>query len=352
MNKSLRYFYMYKGYYSRNNVDTHSHSQPYPQPEPPVSRPHPSYKAVYNPPPARIPLNEQSTTHKLHETFKPSYLGIDEYQHQTEYVNTDTIRHLDVASKTIHEIDEIMPYGAGNQWLNIIATQGESEIRCDMLRAKFDEVMWKLPEQEESVKSMTMAGLNLHLSRQYQAGNCYEMSIMAHHKLITQGLNAPLLTFTDDKRDHVYTLIGDPRDRKWGEKNTVVVDAWPIYKTTYTLKHALYNLESRPRIILEYPASTPSPDSINAFFHEKYPILNTTDVDQHLARNNLPPVGNEYLKYCHKNCIPGYPRDERVGTRDPSIRYTDGYKPRRTFDDISEDLLSRYNPAFRIMTDS
>lgn len=343
---------MYKGYYSRNNVDTLSHNSLYPHPEQPASHFNPSYGTIYNPPPARIPQSKQPRTHKLHETVNPSYLGIDEYQHQTEYVDTQTLKHLNIASKTIQEIDRIMPYGAGNQWLNVIATNGESNIRCRMLHTKIDEVMGKLQELEGPAKSMAMTGLNVHLTRQYQAGNCTEMSIMAHHRLITEGLDAPILTVADDIRDHVYTLIGDPRDHKWGEKNTVVVDAWPIYKSTYTLKHAIYNLESRPKIILEYPASTPSPNSINAFFHEKYPILNTTYVNQHLASNNLPPVGNEYLKHCYKNFIPGYHRDERVGTRDPSIRYTDGYEPRRTFDDISEDLLNKYKSSFRPMKDS
>lgn len=194
---------------------------------------------------------------------------------------------------------------------------------------------------DESLQSMIETGLTVYLTPQYQAGNCSEMSIMAHHLLITKGLPAPILTFADGIRNHAYTLIGDPRDHKWGTQNTVVVDAWFPFKTAYTLKQASYNLDSNPRVTLQYPASTPSPDSVDRFFREECPNLGTVSIDQYLVDSNLPPVGDELIEHCYDDFNSGYLRDERIGTKDPSTLYTDGSQA-RTFDDISEQELNKH----------
>ncbi|BBO59936.1 hypothetical protein MPB2EB_1066 [Mycoavidus sp. B2-EB] len=250
------------------------------------------------------------------------------------------MEHLDICTEVIAEVNAILHYGSGNQLFSILDTEGESRVRSKMCR----ESIRKAAKESSADSSPTgKIERKIKYAMQHQAGNCDEMNAIAFGILTTQGLKAPLFSMADLKQDHAYTLIGDPRVPEWGETNTVVVDAWPIYGAAYTLKQSRYNLKTDPQITLTYPASTPAPESIEALFEQEYEIVNTSFVNQYLARKSAPNVGRELIESLYANTLNAKTyRDERVGAKDPSTRYQIKGEAPRTFDKISMQDLQKY----------
>ncbi|BBE09526.1 Putative type III effector [Mycoavidus cysteinexigens] len=275
--------------------------------------------------PLRRPIN-------LHQALKPKDLNLNlkEYGKKTQIVTEETMKHLKICSEVIAEVKNIMRYGAGNQLFSMLDTGGESAIRTEMSRESI--------RKAEKESSMGKIERKIKYAIQYQAGNCDETNAIVFNILQTKGLNAPLFSMADIQQDHAYTLIGDPRAREWGETNTVVVDAWPIYGTAYTLNKSRYNLKTNPEVTLVHPASTPTPESIKV-----HQTVNTDCVNQYLDHKSYPKVGNELVEFLYKKTHnPKTCLDKRVGTEDPSTRYRVKGDVSQTFDKISTEKLEKY----------
>lgn len=283
-------------------------------------------------------INLSSRPIHLHQVLTPMdlKLNLNKYRKKTEIVSEETMAHLEICQKTIAEAKDIIRYGSGNQVFSIIDTEGESTIRNAMCRESTTDTFSR--EGSTSQSSRRTVEQKIKYAMQYQAGHCSEVNSITFGILTQKKLNAPLLRMTDREEDHTYTLIGDPRVSKWGE-NTVVVDAWPICGTAYTLKQALHNIYTNQHVVLEYPASISAPQSIKKLLEQKYETVNTSLVNQYLDQESLPNIGNELIEFLYEKTSA---RDVRVGAKDPSTRYQIKGEAPRTFDDISMQDLKKY----------
>jgi len=92
-----------------------------------------------------------------------------------------------------------------------------------------------------------------------QGGACVEHASLAYAALATRKIDAPVMRVSDRNVDHAYVVIGDPRDPRWGEKNTVVVDPWVRYPTSFTLSESgsLNHTPFMPAVVEREPGSAP-----------------------------------------------------------------------------------------------
>ncbi|MCX8566917.1 MAG: hypothetical protein ON057_001644 [Glomeribacter sp. 1016415] len=207
-----------------------------------------------------LELNSQPKKFKLHKEFTHFDLKVNEYRHKIENVENQTFQHLNVASDVVTKAKRLMPYGAGNRLFNIVFTKGENAIRSYMSGYLFGQN----PKSEEPIQQIRQIA---ERAIRFKAGNCDAMEAITFSLLATQNLSAPILSAFDHDRDHCYTLIGDPKDRKWGTKNTVVVDAWHPFGSVYTLGQSCI-LNSEPDIFFQHSASTPAPDLITTLLEK------------------------------------------------------------------------------------
>ncbi|WP_152034320.1 hypothetical protein [Mycoavidus cysteinexigens] len=234
----------------------------------------------------------------------------------------------------------LMPYGADNQLFNIVCTKGESAIRSYISGYLFGQN----PKSEEPIQQIRQVA---ERAIRFKAGNCDAMEAIIFSLLATQNLSAPILSAFDHDRDHCYTLIGDPKGRKWGTKNTVVVDAWHPFGTVYTLGQSCI-LNSEPDIFFQHPASTPAPDLITTLLEKKPRTVNIVEIDLFTENNEIPNVGNDPLEYFYKTSPPELCQDERDGAKDPSTIYKNNDEILQTFDEMSIEFLQEQKDALKI----
>lgn len=136
-----------------------------------------------------------------------------------------TIDNLKLAQKAIWAAKSLLPYGAGNQIVDVYKTQGESAARVEFMR------------KEE--KKLDVPG-HAQQAMRVGAGNCGEHSAMTYSLLAAEPHKAPIGWASEQGMDHAYVVIGDPRDSDYGEKNTVAADAWPTFGVAHTLAKGLF----------------------------------------------------------------------------------------------------------------
>ncbi|MFC3394771.1 type III effector [Brenneria rubrifaciens] len=275
------------------------------------------------------PLENFSQEHvvKLHDAVDAQELGIGVFKGQHVIVNSSTMEHLNLAQETLRKAKMLMPYGAGNQKVDMFYTGGESFMRLHMQRHR----------------SLHPAPIpNAQQVARYQAGNCGETSDISYTLLAQQRINAPVLLVRDNDWDHRYVLIGDPRDQTWGERNTVVVDPWVSYPSAVTLAQAI---RRNPRPQPDYQracnaAPLPAAQALDSISH-----VSTAEIMQYMVEIDFPPIGNDFLEWLSESKNESNLLDEKIVAEDPSTRYSTNMLDARSTDDIAQATVSRQRAA-------
>lgn len=267
---------------------------------------------------------------KLHEAVSAQELGIGAYEGKHIRVSSSTMEHLQLAQDTLRKAKMIMPYGAGNQKVEMVYTGGETSARVIMHRVK--------TEKAAAIPNALMAA-------RYQAGNCNEMADLSYTLLAQKRINAPVLLLDDSDWDHKYVLIGDPRDQTWGEKNTVVVDPWVRYPSATTLDQSI---KRNPSTTIQYqraPNAAPLPiaQELNSINH-----ISTAEVNQFLTARQYPQIGANLLQRFFQPILQASMCDEKTVAKDPSTRYSSDNVNARTMDDIAQSTVSQQRAAQQV----
>ncbi len=265
---------------------------------------------------------------KLHKSVDPSLFGLSSFRSRKVRVDSETMDNLKIAERTVQQVKLMLPYGGGNQKPDVTYTEGESWARRSMLR---DETYCQNPIQhaKEAVR--------------YQAGNCAEHANVSYTLLAGQQLNAPLLRVSDADDDHAYVLIGDPRDPEWGERDTVVVDAWATHPSAFTLAEAD---DMRPTMPPSFQRSRYSPPDPDANLRNVQHVT-TEDVNQYLAEYSRPHVGPELLDHIDEYVDTNRFFNAKTYAKDPSTRYGDSSFTSKSMDRIAESTVDRQREARR-----
>jgi hypothetical protein len=194
-----------------------------------------------------------------------------------------------------------------------------------------------------------------------QGGNCPEHASLAAGLLLRLGqqpgtaIDAPVVRIWEGRNalNTTYAMIGDPRAPEWGERNTVVVDPWPVVPAATTLAEARMHDASRDTWTPYRPtealfANTFAPGTSEwhrmAAEAEGVHPMSSAEVERRLPRTDKMR-GQPRMEFGDRLAAHALKvdRDElfdtRVGSR-PGVLYTDGSRA-DTFDDIWEDNVDR-----------
>ncbi|BCL94266.1 type III effector [Ralstonia pseudosolanacearum] len=279
---------------------------------------------------------------KTHESVAPESLGISTYNHQTVRVAPSTLQNLKAASWANRAAKRVMEHGAGNQRVDIHASNGESWARSEAGANKYPGRIERAQKEQ---------GGNCHVftdvaTAALHSGNGPEFSGPVHRvwlKLPTQP--------GAQEKDHVFATIGDPE--RSAAKDVVVVDAWPGHPSACTLDRATlvdastgehHNLASLlSNRNTRYISSQVRGNSADSERLTKIKPMSTHDVNKQLRKMGAPEIGPDLVRHIEQQARAqtGTPLfDVRVAT-DPSTRYTDGTSYAQTFDEVSTDTLTK-----------
>jgi hypothetical protein len=277
-----------------------------------------------------------------HEEFTPHQLGMYGGGAQgTVNVTAETFAHLQVAQTVNQIVKQTFVAGAGNQKLDILASRGESWARLDMATDKYPG-----GNQKSRLQRVQYA----------QGGQCATHASLSLAMLAQHDLNAPVVQIWEKEMDHVYALIGDPRDRRYGEKNTVLVDPWVSAPSACTLAEARlydattgevtpFNPEGGLRTA-QYNAGKPMPREL-VDIAQNIKEIDTEQVDKQWAKMNKAlkkngiRIGDPMIDHIRSNVDPATLFDCRVST-DPGTLYRDRESGQvGSFDAISTDTADR-----------
>ncbi|HWW72574.1 MAG TPA: hypothetical protein VN089_21745 [Duganella sp.] len=290
-------------------------------------------------------------TVSAHRRFSAQDLGMGELSRAPKRVGVtpQTFEHLEVAQTVNQAVKDAFLAGAGNQKLDILATGGESWARRELATTKFPR-----GHTESQLQRVQYA----------QGGHCSTHAAMSAAMLAQHDLNAPVVQIWEHQQDHVYALIGDPRDHAYGEHNTVVVDPWVGAPSACILAEAkLHDAQTgeavpfRPqdgRRTGEYNAGKPMPKAQLDIARNIKP-MSIEDVNKKLAKINKKVgkngirVGAELTDHIRSEVDPGTLFDCRVST-DPRTRYvnTDSGQA-KTFDALSAKTADRIDRGGRAL---
>ncbi|MBF9172268.1 type III effector [Xanthomonas campestris pv. campestris] len=272
---------------------------------------------------------DQESIVKLHEYTAPEFLGLSKFSSKKKKVNASTMQNLKLAEDAVLKVKYLLPYGAGNQKTDISYTQGESWARRAMLR-----------DNEYNQDPIQNAGRTVA----YQAGNCNEHANVGYTLLAASSLNAPLLRVSDADEDHAYVLIGDPRDPTWGEKDTVVVDAWVTHPTAMTLDQSK-GLNPQPTPLFQRPPRAQPDARATAALANVSPV-STENVNKYLLeQRGAPEIGQPLLRHIDAYVDTSKFFNERVSVGDPSTRYQSSALSSKSFDKIMYCTIEKENYA-------
>lgn len=271
----------------------------------------------------------------VHDTRSASQLGLSGYQHKNVVVKPGTLSALADACWANRVVKNMLPHGAGNQRQDVRASSGESWARMHLASEKFPHGGF--------VNQMKRA-------QKFQGGNCAVHAAIAVAALKERNVSQPIcrvrLRLPEDT-SHEFVLLGDPRDRQWGERNTVVVDAWPTHPSACTLKQAVLHdmqrgthtplaelMPSRDSLVWDVSDLVERSD-IRRLREVK--LLSSEALQQKLAKAGLPSLRSDDL-IRHALRDDSFNRfDVRVAT-DPSTTYTNDAGHRgQSFDFLLSD---------------
>jgi hypothetical protein len=200
-------------------------------------------------------------------------------------VEPATLRNMNEALKIVWDIKlNDMPYGSLNQYHDIFRTQGESFLRGTALCLKqidrgnmFVNPQWKR---------------HARYGVEYQAGLCAEHATLALDKLRRLNLPDPIgIANARTKSGHAFPVIGDPRDRRYGTRNTVVLDSWTVYPTVTTLDQSKYGYASFT--VAPFVNTEPPEDYADLPNH---PIDTTAEVAEVRRTRGYSPPGDQLVR--------------------------------------------------------
>ncbi|RFP13211.1 hypothetical protein D0T25_24350 [Duganella sp. BJB488] len=256
-------------------------------------------------------------------------------------VDAQTFEHLELAQTVNLVVKDAFVAGAGNQRLDILASGGESWARRELATTKFPR-----GNTESQLQRVQYA----------QGGHCSTHAALSAAMLAQHALKAPVVQIWENEMDHVYALIGDPRDPVYGEKNTVVVDPWVGAPSACTLAEArLHDAGSgevtkfRPERGLRtgvYNPGQPMPAQQVNIARNIY-RMDTEQVDKRLAKINKTlrkdgvGIGAGLVDHIRRGQDAGTLFDCRVST-DPRTEYENRSTGQvKTFDALSPQTADR-----------
>jgi hypothetical protein len=221
-------------------------------------------------------------------TPDPSVVRVYEhgrFHDQPVKVEPFAMDNMTAASKLVWDVKKkYFPYGAGNQFSDIVQSNGESTARTDMSRTT---------QRANFHRSLEHDWLQIaQYTAQYRSGNCKEYGAATLKELSDLNLGHPIMLARVRTKDpnalHVLPFIGDPKDRRYGTKNSIAIGIWEIYPTVATLDQSKYEVD---HIAVQLPANRIAP--ISAIELENDTAVTTAEVNEFMARKSYPPVGPE-----------------------------------------------------------
>lgn len=287
-------------------------------------------------------------TVKAHELLAPEELGLPRYANppgeaarHIVRVRPETLKNLKAAQLAHQVVQSTFVAGAGNQKLDVLASGGESWAR-----------------RKIGTAAAPGGSLQDHLTRVQvaQGGHCTEHAALALATLAQMDITAPIVRIYEDspRVDHAYTIIGDPRDRRWGDE-TVVVDPWVCVPSASTLAQtahvdartgltwSLHPLTSTGVPVDGSLPSRPLPQAAIDAARDIRP-MDTDEVNRRLPGTPAmtgvgpAPVGEALVSHIgtlHKMRL----FDVRTNT-DPSTLYSDGTDT-LSMDDVPQETVDR-----------
>jgi len=166
--------------------------------------------------------------------------------------------------------------------------------------------------------------------------NCDRASALAAREAqqAAYGIKDPVVLYWTDGQDHNTVFIGDPRMRKYGEANTVVLDAHPVFPMAHTKKFARYEAtipregeEGSDEVeiwnVKKSSAGIRHPDST-------VPPVSSAQITEWLRQVGWPSrPGQSVVRHWYDNEIleTGHPPrrwEHLFSSREPSMRYDGG----------------------------
>ncbi|ATZ11985.1 hypothetical protein KQH34_16235 [Erwinia amylovora] len=280
-------------------------------------------------------VEHYETDSKVHETHSASSLGLSGYQHREVVVSSGTMSALADASWANRVVKNVLPHGAGNQQHSIHATSGESWARMHLGYEKYSG-----------------GGITNHLKRaqKFQGGNCSVHASIAAAALKSKGVDRPICRMRirlPEDNSHEFVMLGDHREPHFGERNTVVVDAWPAHPSASTLDQTVLHDASRGTHMAltdlmgqyrneTWDVSDTASRSDMALLRD-VKVLNSDKLQKKLREQGLPALHSADLVSHALNDDSFGSFDVRVNT-DPSTTYTrDSQYYGRSFDYLFND---------------
>ncbi|ARF52720.1 hypothetical protein [Pantoea stewartii] len=265
-------------------------------------------------------VEHYETDNKVHQTYSASSLGLPGgYQHREVVVSSGTMSALADASWANRVVKNVIPHGAGNQRHSILATSGESWARMHLGYEKYSGV-----------------GITNQLKRaqKFQGGNCSVHAAVASAALKSKGVDRPISRMRirlPGDNSHELVMLGDHRAPHYGERNTVVVDAWPAHPSASTLDQTvLHDASSNTHMPLTdlmahyrnetWDVSNLASRSDMARLTD-IKVMNTDELQRKLRKEGLPSLHSSDLVRHALNDDSFGSFDVRINT-DPSTTYT------------------------------
>ncbi|MGY2291286.1 hypothetical protein ACW9H6_15825 [Pseudomonas sp. SDO528_S397] len=265
----------------------------------------------------------------VHHAIPSATLGMrGPYSNAVVQVKPRTLKNLQLADAVQKETQRLLPHGAGNQWLSVVHSQGESYARGHLTRELKKEFRKQAPQLDRTYNSAKTAAT-------LQGGNCQEFADVAYTLLAARGSSSPVSNVSY-KNDHILVMLGDPRE---GTNDVTLIDAWPHIPVATTLRNSPINPNDLV-VKKQFNSRTGDPDAQSAL-SGIHPMSNV-EVNQRMAAQGFPAIGPALVK----DLAEGLKEqglllyDVRTLSADPSVKYTDGIHQPASFDRMSSNQLS------------
>lgn len=212
-------------------------------------------------------------------------LAIDRpLRHEIEPVSESTMRNLDVAAGLLAEFQRRMPCGAGNQWVNLFSSGGESYARtriCRRLKAEFAARYPNVQPRLLSARAALIAG----------GGNCEEIAdalftiAVARHPAFTITLAA----YQGPHGTHHFIMIGDLAN---GPGSVVRLDLYPAFASIDLMSNCIIPI-NRIQIVAQRSPSISRSRSREEII-DAAPI-SRQEVDNLMQAEGRAPLGPEFV---------------------------------------------------------
>ncbi|MCE2680868.1 MAG: hypothetical protein LW629_10605 [Burkholderiales bacterium] len=140
-------------------------------------------------------------------------------------VTDATLQLLVHANQVNWDVKRLLPYGAGNQIVDNVGTQGHAWARVCLQPSRLIHSAGLTHDQQI---------LRVKEPIRFQAGNCGQTSAIAFSLLASMDLNAPVFRVKASDVDHGFVVIGD--EREISADKVVVVDPWSLVPVAHTLE--------------------------------------------------------------------------------------------------------------------